>query len=192
MKSSITKDNEPGFRILKSSNCPSLSGKTKLSYQIGCDDESEVHFRIIANTNPGCFNTDWVSLKAIQTAFAKNLHGDVITADTLLPLFRGKSLNTSFFICAALKNEALIDNHPEKKRCYAAMDPRRVHGRSAGVDRREGNRQEEDGETQASPQRRPRRARKRNVLPRSAFPRGHSNFAFPTLRNVKGFPLRPE
>ena len=123
MKSKTTTTNtESGVRILKSTNCSSLSGKTKLQYQIGHDERSGVMFRIVSNSNPGCFNSDWVPLNAIQTAFARNPRGDEITADTLMPLFRGKSLNTSFFICAALKNEGLIVNHPEKKRCYQAVD----------------------------------------------------------------------
>ena len=125
MKSKTTTVNiESGVRILKAANCSSLSGKTKLQYQIGHDERSGVMFRITANSNPGCFNSDWVPIDAIQTAFAKNPRGDEITADTLMPLFRGKSLNTSFFICAALKNEGLIQDHPENKRCYQAVDPK--------------------------------------------------------------------
>ena len=124
MKSKTIINTEAGVRILKSANCSSLSGKTKLHYQIGHNEQSGVAFRIVSNANPGCFNSDWVPLNAIQTAFARNPSGDEITADTLMPLFRGKSLNTSFFICAALKNEGLIDNHPENKRCYQAEDPK--------------------------------------------------------------------
>ena len=46
MKSKTTTVNtESGVRILKSANCPSLSGKTKLQYQIGHDEQSGVAFR---------------------------------------------------------------------------------------------------------------------------------------------------
>ena len=41
---------------IKTGNCSSRSGKSKLTYLIGADAASQIHFRIHANTGNGFFN----------------------------------------------------------------------------------------------------------------------------------------
>ena len=110
------------MRILKTGVCPSLSGKSKLTYQIGCKGSSNIHFRISANSNPGFFNDDWVSLADIQETLDKAPRGEPITSFTLLPLFRRQSINTPCFIFAALKSEGIVQASKEKQRCYERVD----------------------------------------------------------------------
>ena len=50
------------IHTIKTGNCPSRSGKSKLTYLIGADSASEIHFRINGNTGNGFFNNDWVPL----------------------------------------------------------------------------------------------------------------------------------
>ena len=59
----------PELRILKTGNCPSLSGKSKLTYHIGCTSEFEIQFRVFSNTGSGFFSNEWVSLNSILGVF---------------------------------------------------------------------------------------------------------------------------
>src|ERR1035437_406565 len=86
------------IRILKIGSCPSLAGKGKLTYHIGCTDKSEVQFRVYANTGGGFFNNDWSSLDAIQQVLDKHPSSKPLTSHVLNPLFRGQSANTPGFL----------------------------------------------------------------------------------------------
>ena len=110
------------IRVLKTATCPSLSGKSKLTFQIGCMGKSEIHFRVSANTGHGFFSDEWVALADIQEAMDKAPRGEPITSFILLPLFRGKSINTPCFLFAALKGEGLVQASKDKQRCYERVD----------------------------------------------------------------------
>ena len=114
----------PEIRILKIGSCPSLAGKGKLTYHIGCTDKSEVQFRVYANTGGGFFNNDWISLSAIQQVFDKHPSSKALTSHVLTPLFRGQSANTPGFLLAALKQEGLVQPVKDKLRCYERVDPK--------------------------------------------------------------------
>ena len=58
----MKKEIESTIRTLKTGNCSSRSGKSKLTYLIGSDADSEIHFRIHGNTGNGFFNNDWIPL----------------------------------------------------------------------------------------------------------------------------------
>jgi len=121
----------PAIRILKIAFCPTLSGKSTLTYHIGCvvngesicTAESEIHFRIYANDGGGFFSNEWISLDKIQQVFAKVPADKSITSFILHSLFRGKSVNTPAFLLAVLKQEGLVSQSEEKQRQYGRIDP---------------------------------------------------------------------
>ena len=51
--------------VIKTGNCPSRSGMSQLTYQIGQGPESEIHFRIYGNTGKGFFNDEWMLLDTL-------------------------------------------------------------------------------------------------------------------------------
>ena len=55
-------------RILKTATCPTVSDASNLTYEIGCNDKSEIHFRISGNTGGGMFGDEWVAWGLIQPA----------------------------------------------------------------------------------------------------------------------------
>ena len=116
----MNKENESNIRILKTGNCSSRSGKSKLTYLIGADAASEIHFRIHANTGNGFFNDDWVPLKTILELLGKS--GGAFTSYALHPLLKGKSNNTSAFLIASLLEEGIIHRSVSEKRCYELSD----------------------------------------------------------------------
>ncbi|MER2513539.1 MAG: hypothetical protein ABTQ25_14165 [Nitrosomonas ureae] len=112
---------ESDIRILKVATCPSLSGKSTLTYQIGCTAESDIHFRIVANTGGGFFSKEWIALNAILQAFEKKATDKSIVSLLLYPLFQGKSLNTPAFLLAALKQEGLVIPLDENPKHYTQL-----------------------------------------------------------------------
>ena len=108
-------------QVLKSSVCPSLSGKTTLNYEIGRGPAGEVLVRINKTSGTGYYSKDWIALerayKLLQAAGKTP-----VTFGTLLPLFAGKSINTAGFLLAALKKEGLVKDSEEVARCYQLAD----------------------------------------------------------------------
>jgi len=109
---------EPAVRVLKNGTCPNLSGKSTLSYRIGVNDAGEIMLQLVGNSNPGCFNNEWVKYADVQELLAKEDQGKAITSFTLVPLYRGKSTNSPSFLFAVLKQEGLVKLSESKKRCY--------------------------------------------------------------------------
>jgi hypothetical protein len=116
----MNKENESNIRILKTGNCSSRSGKSKLTYLIGADAASVIHFRIHANTGNGFFNDDWIPLDTMLELLGKP--GGAFTSFALYPLLKGKSNNTPAFLIAALLEEGIVRRSLTEKRCYELSD----------------------------------------------------------------------
>lgn len=116
MKDEATK---PEIRTIKTATCPSLSGKSTLTYNIGCDAEGQVYLRCEAVSSSAYFKPEWVSLAAIQKATENATY---ISAFHLRPVFTGKSTNSPGFMLAVLKAEGLVKLKDEKERTYVAID----------------------------------------------------------------------
>jgi hypothetical protein len=95
--------------IIKINECPTLSGQEILTYHIGCNDNKDIYFRVVANSGNGFFNKDWLALSNIQQA--------------LWSLLKGKSSNTSAFILAALKHEGIVATLKGKRRNHEYIEP---------------------------------------------------------------------
>ncbi|MDE2388820.1 MAG: hypothetical protein KGN35_07025 [Betaproteobacteria bacterium] len=109
-------------RILKTGTCPSLSGKSTLTYHIGRNAESEILFRVTANTGGGFFNDEWISFTAIEGVFDQQPKDKPIVSLMLYPLFQGRSMNSPAFLLAVLKAEGLVKSLDDKKRGYERID----------------------------------------------------------------------
>ena len=97
----MTTDN---VRVLKTATCPSLSGKSRLTYEIGEGPASEICVRITKNTGGGMFGKGWVALDQVH----RLVNDKPITSTTLGPLFKGGSANSAGFLLAVMKNEGLV------------------------------------------------------------------------------------
>jgi hypothetical protein len=112
---------QPLCKILKIGQCKTLTNKGDLSYQIGCNDQSEILMRITSNSGGGWFSADWVSLPSIMSAIQKAPRP--LTSYALQSLFKGKSVNTAAFLFAVLKQEVLVTIDPDHPRCYKELAP---------------------------------------------------------------------
>jgi hypothetical protein len=100
------------MKDLKTSECPSLSGKSKLTYKIGLMDDSEICISIVGNSGSGVFNKDWIELEQVHSLLSSQ---EKITSGSLLSLFEGKNSNSAGFILAVLLKEGLLKISPGNK-----------------------------------------------------------------------------
>ena len=98
--------------LLKSAECPSLSGSSILTYQIGCNEKNELHLSLTGNTGKGIFNKDWIALEEIHSLLANQ---EQVTSGGLHELFDGRSSNSAGFILAALLKEGVLKVSPGNK-----------------------------------------------------------------------------
>ncbi|MBS1144272.1 MAG: hypothetical protein H6R14_1678 [Proteobacteria bacterium] len=110
------------MRILKTNCCPSLSGRSELTYHIGCNAEGEVQFRVVGNSGSGQFNSDAVSFSQIRKLLSDCPADKPMTSTVLRPAFRGKSSNSPAFLFAALKAELIVLPGSNKDSGYTMGD----------------------------------------------------------------------
>jgi hypothetical protein len=95
------------IRVLRKANCPTLSGKSTLTYHVGSNAEDQLYLRVDSNNGGGFFSREWIALDAIADMLGKS--PDHITSVTLSRLFERKSVNTPGFLLAVLKKEGLVE-----------------------------------------------------------------------------------
>ena len=111
-------------RVLKRASCPSVSGKSSLTYEVGVDEKSkELQLRVVSNSGRGCFSQEWVKVEAIRAHLDKAPKGETVTSYVLAPLFRGVSQNTSGFVWAVLVHAGFVVPSTQKKRTYDRVEP---------------------------------------------------------------------
>ena len=109
------------LNILKTGNCPSLSGKSTLVYHMGKDSDGGIQLRLVSNSGSGFFSNEWVPLQMIQQACQlESANG--ITSYSLHRIFKGKSLNNGGFLLAVLLQEKLVTPMVGKARRYQLGD----------------------------------------------------------------------
>jgi hypothetical protein len=92
--------------ILYIGECPSVSGRSTLTYAVGKHEaEGTLHLRIADNTGKGMWCKDWAPAQAIEAIVAS---AQELTAKSFQGLHPGKSINTGGFVLAALRDLGLI------------------------------------------------------------------------------------
>lgn len=117
MKSEAQNNPDAGISIAKVDSCPSLTGKSVLTYHVGCN-AGKIQIRVHANTGGGYFSKEWIAFSVIQETLEKQTKP--FNSMLLKPLFHGKSSNTPAFLLAALKHLGVIKDG--KKSGYECGD----------------------------------------------------------------------
>jgi hypothetical protein len=116
---------DPTIQSLKRATTPTLSGKSRLTYEVGRNDRDELCVRLTANTASGAFCQDWTRLPAILTILEKTPRHKAITSDASMQVFKGMSANMPGFTWAILLNEGLV-KRTEGTRRYEFVEPAEV------------------------------------------------------------------
>ena len=110
-------------QVLKQGTCPTTSGKSQLTYQVGISESGDVHLKVSGNDGGGFWSAEWVAFTDIQAALKAWPEDQGVTSMTFRRLFRGKSANTPGFLIAVLRAEGVIQPMGDKKRVHEACDP---------------------------------------------------------------------
>ena len=97
-----------GIKVITTKTCPSLSGKSQITYKLGLSEDNILHIRLHENSGGGFFNVDWYPAKAIVDALRDVEEDESVTSRAMASLFRGRSANTPAFVTAALRNEGAL------------------------------------------------------------------------------------
>lgn len=113
-------DTPEPMRILRIATCPSLSGRSELTYHVGCNESGAIHFRLWGNTAAGMFSNTWFSMADVSKLLSAQ---DGITSTALQPLWELTSRNNPGFTLALLQGEGLIEKSVLNPRTYRTVDP---------------------------------------------------------------------
>jgi hypothetical protein len=108
--------------VVRSHECPSLSGLSTLSYEYGRRMGGELVIRISANSGSGMFSNDWVPVSEVLEILRVPERQEAISSVAFRPLYLGKSVNTPSFLMAALKHEEVILATASKRNAYQVSD----------------------------------------------------------------------
>lgn len=111
-----TDEEIPTIKSFYIHDCPSLSGKSTLTYVVGKDAAADtLHLAIVGNTGNGLWFKGW-SLASEIEALVANKQG--LTAKSFCNLHPGRSVNTGGFILAALADLGLVQANPFNRNQY--------------------------------------------------------------------------
>ncbi len=85
------------IRVLQADRCSSLSGRTSIDFQIGCNESERLFIRVLRTSGNGFFSKEWVPYDSIGPLLV-----NPVTSASLRPIFQGKSVNTSGFLLSSL------------------------------------------------------------------------------------------
>ena len=87
------KPEELDLKIVSTSKCPTVSGKSTLTYNISIDDEAHFYIRIFGNSGAGFFSREWIPMDAVKELLGNIPDEHEITSLHLTPLFKSGSAN---------------------------------------------------------------------------------------------------
>ena len=104
------------IEVIHEGECPSLSGRSVITYAIGRHTEDgSLHLAITDNSGGGMWCKDWGSAEAINEVV---VGASELKAKSFHVLHQGKSINTGGFVLAALKAMGLIRVNEENTRLH--------------------------------------------------------------------------
>lgn len=107
------------LKVLRTDKCPSLSGRSMLTYELGADPAGGIHMRVTHNTGKGQFNPAWVAYAVIEPLLRE---AHTLSSRALAVLFPGTSINTPGFVLAVLKHLGVIQAVVDQRHAYAYCD----------------------------------------------------------------------
>lgn len=107
------------LKVLRTDQCPSLSGRSTLTYELGADPAGGIHMRVTHNTGKGQFNPSWVAYEAVEPLLKG---ADTLSSRVLAVLFPGTSANTPGFVLAILKHLGVIQAVVDQRHAFAYCD----------------------------------------------------------------------
>jgi hypothetical protein len=100
--------------------CPSLTGRSVLTFQAGHDPQcNDPKLRIVRNSGRGMFCREWAPVALIDALLAA---ADPVTARTFHEVHPGKSINTGGFVLAILKDLGVVQPKDDNTRHHERVE----------------------------------------------------------------------
>lgn len=110
----ITETEISPIETIHTGECPSLSGRSTLTYAIGRNPEDQsLYLRIVTNSGGGMFCNEWSSGSAIDALVQSST---VLISRSMCELHAGRSINTGGFVLSVLKHLGLVRVNTENSR----------------------------------------------------------------------------
>lgn len=109
------------FKVLYVGTCPSLSGQSEITYEVGTiagDESGGLHLRLTKNTGKGMFCKDPVPVSDIDAILAT---GKELTAKAFLSMWPGRSTNNAGFALAVVRNLGVVKRLSEEHRHHSGV-----------------------------------------------------------------------
>ncbi len=113
----------PSITTIKKATCKTLSGKSTLTYRLGIDEASVLHWQVLSNSGNGYHSDEWLAFQDIQQALSDWAKDFPVTSMALGSLFTGRSSNSTGFLMATLVKEGILEPVPDSKRHYQLCEP---------------------------------------------------------------------
>lgn len=115
----MTDTHQESITTVRTDQCPSLSGRSTLTYEIGHDPEDRMHLRVTHNTGKGHHNPSWVAYDAVEPLL---MAAPTLSAAALKTLFAGTSVNTAGFVMAMLKHLGVVQAVVDTRHAYQYVE----------------------------------------------------------------------
>lgn len=115
----MTDTDQDEITTLRTDKCPSLSGKSTLTYELGKDLKDQLHLRVTHNTGKGHHNRSWVAYVAVEPLL---MQAPPLSASSLAKLFAGTSVNGAGFLMAVLKHLKVVMAVMDKRGAYEYVE----------------------------------------------------------------------
>lgn len=104
------------MQTLKKDTCSGLSGKTKLTYEVGLELDKTIWLRLVKSSGGGLLCDAWVSVDAAIETLKQA--ASPFSSYALHTHFKGRSANTPGFLMAVLRHEELVVPAPNKQQAF--------------------------------------------------------------------------
>ncbi len=109
------------LNVLYVGTCPSLSGASELTYEVGTyasDATGALHLRLTKNTGGGMFCRDPIPVSGIDEILAA---GKELAAKSFHQMWPGKSTNNGGFLLAVVRDLGVAQRASEESRAHTAV-----------------------------------------------------------------------
>ncbi len=113
----------PELRVLRREETSSLSGRSRIGYEICCNEAGTPFVRVVFNSGKGLFSSEAVPMELIEGLLAGASEERPITsADVQSKLYPSRSANCGGFAVAWMLNEKILSTAHGVRTAYKSME----------------------------------------------------------------------
>ncbi len=113
----------PEMRVLRREETSSLSGRSRIGYELLCSEAGVPFVRVAFNSGKGLFSSEAVPMELIEELLSSaSADRPITSADVQQKLYPSRSANCGGFAVAWMLNEKILSTAHGVRTAYKAMD----------------------------------------------------------------------